>query len=98
MNSMLKNLLIQLDGTIDSIGEVMHHHKEQNLQFKKQHDQLRKEHWSQEKELNILREQADAMTSVYEENARFRAIQNDLRERLEFILTHTKVLGESLRQ
>ena len=95
---MLKNLLVQLDGAVDSIGELIHHQQEQNLLQKKQQDQLRKEHWSKEKELHILREQADAMTSVFEENERFRAIQQDLRERLESVLSHTKVLGESLRQ
>lgn len=98
MNPMLKKLLAQVDSSIDLVEEVMHHQDGQMHHLEAQHDKLRKQHWSQTKELNLLQEQAAHITAVQEENERFQDIQRELRERLERILTHTKALGEGLRQ
>ncbi len=98
MNRMLQNLLVQVDSSIDEVGEILRQHRDRTGQLQSQHDLLRKQHWGQKKELVVLREQTEHIAQVQEENERFQALRSELRQRLERILTQTKVLGEALRQ
>jgi len=94
MNPLVAQHLDQVRKGIQDLSEALTQTHEQLAQHKQTREQLQKQNWAQAREIAVLKNDAQDIAQLREENKRFRQKDAQLRERLARILRYTAALTD----
>jgi hypothetical protein len=97
MNPIIRKLFEQVHAAIDDLNEGIVRQQEALQAQKKKNEEALQRHWSQSRELSLLRDLSTQTAALRERNAALMARHDQMRERLQYLLEQTRALtAESL--
>lgn len=98
MNPLIGSYIHRIGQDIRDLADVLDEARERIHQQQRSREQLLQHYWNATKELSTLSETAESVDAALNENVRLKSAVLELRERLQAVLTQTKILSDELRQ
>ena len=94
MNPLILRQLEDIRSAVAELGDVLKDTRASSDKIAGERDAIRRDNWTQSKELATLRRRTRDFADIEEENQEFQGQRRELRERLHRVLDYTKALTD----
>jgi chromosome segregation ATPase len=94
MNPLIQRQLGDIRSAVAELGEILKDSRVRTDKIADERDVIRRDNWTQSKELATLRRRTKDFSDIEEENQKFQGQRQELRDRLNRVLDYTKALTD----
>jgi chromosome segregation ATPase len=98
MNPLIQRQVEDIRSAVVELGEILRDARARTDKIADERDAIRRDNWSQSKELATLRRRTRDFAAIEEENQKFQGQRQELRERLSRVLDYTKALTDEFQR